>query len=123
MKILTVLCLLAIAIHSVLGGQVLKVWKTPELPAVLATSLTTATLLYPLDLLRALSMQNPGISPLSLVKNFRADFGLKGFVSQGLTSEVGRATTMRTVKFGLFHKVHRRLYGGPPSEGTGRTAH
>ena len=80
-------CALALALPCVLGEQAKR--SVPELPAVLLTSLTTATLLYPLDLLRSLSMQSPGSSVVALVKGFHADFGMRGFVSQGLSSEVG----------------------------------
>lgn len=119
MRVLSfVCCAIAMALPCVHGEQAKRPSAPGELPAVLLTSLTTATLLYPLDLLRSLSMQSPGSSVLSLVKTFHSDFGMKGFVSQGLSSEVGRATVMRTVKFGLFPKVHKRLYGKGVTEGT-----
>ncbi|GMH92440.1 hypothetical protein TrST_g1893 [Triparma strigata] len=95
---------------------------SPETSSVFMSSFATAALLYPLDLLRSLSMTSPGTPVPKLVGDFYKDFGAKGFVSQGLAPEVSRATVMRGVKFALYPRFHRRLFSGKdPHEGTTAT--
>ena len=55
---------------------------SPETSSVFMSSFATAALLYPLDLLRSLSMTSPGTPVPKLVGDFYKDFGAKGFVSQ-----------------------------------------
>ncbi|GMH78267.1 hypothetical protein TL16_g07732 [Triparma laevis f. inornata] len=94
---------------------------SPETSSVFMSSFATATLLYPLDLLRSLSMTSPGTAVPKLVGDFYKDFGAKGFISQGLAPEVSRATVMRGVKFALYPRLHRKLFKKEASEGTTKT--
>jgi hypothetical protein len=76
--------------------------------------------MYPVDLLRSLSMANVGSgkSTLQLVQEFHGNFGLKGFFTQGLVPEVTRATWMRGLKFSLFPILHSAAFGRSDKEGT-----
>ena len=95
------------------------------LPPITAGALTTATVMYPVDLLRALKMSAAaeGVKKgtTQLVKDFHAQHGLKGFVSQGVLPEMLRATYMRVLKFFLFPITHKSMFGMPESKGSGLT--
>ena len=76
---------------------------------------------YPVDLVRALKMSsaaegNVGVG--TLVRNFHAAHGMKGFVTQGVGPEMLRATYMRVSKFFLFPIMHRAMYDKEPSQGS-----
>lgn len=55
---------------------------------------------------------------MTLLKNFHAAHGAKGFVSQGVFPEMLRATYMRVSKFFLFPIAHRAVFNSNPSQGT-----
>jgi solute carrier family 25 (mitochondrial 2-oxodicarboxylate transporter), member 21 len=102
-------------------SQPQSVWAT--LPPITAGALATATLMYPMDLLRALKMSsaadgNAAASTATLVKNFYATHGLKGFVSQGVGPEMLRATYMRVLKFFLFPITHEAVFKQKENKGT-----
>ncbi len=76
-----------------------------------------------MDLLRALKMSsaadgNAAASTATLVKNFYATHGLKGFVSQGVGPEMLRATYMRVLKFFLFPITHEAVFKQKENKGT-----
>ena len=95
------------------------------LPPITCGALTTATTMYPVDLLRALKMSAAaeGVSKGTgeLVKEFHAKHGLKGFVSQGVLPEMLRATYMRVLKFFLFPITHKAVFGMPENKGSAMT--
>ncbi|KAJ1483002.1 hypothetical protein T484DRAFT_1623477 [Baffinella frigidus] len=95
------------------------------LPPITCGALTTATTMYPVDLLRALKMSAAaeGVSKGTgeLVKDFHARHGLKGFVSQGVLPEMLRATYMRVLKFFLFPITHKAVFGTPENKGSAMT--
>ena len=95
------------------------------LPPITCGALTTATTMYPVDLLRALKMSAAaeGVSKGTgeLVKEFHAKHGLKGFVSQGVLPEMLRATYMRVLKFFLFPITHKAVFGTPENKGSAMT--
>eukprot|EP00729_Bicosta_minor_P021080 gene21080-21034_t len=97
------------------------VWA--QLPPITAGALSTAVTMYPVDLVRALTMSaagdgRAGVGVGTLLREFHAAHGAKGFVTQGVGPEMLRATYMRVLKFFLFPITHRALYGKNPSEGT-----
>ena len=55
---------------------------------------------------------------MTLLKNFHAAHGAKGFVSQGVFPEMLRATYMRVSKCFLFPIAHRAVFNSNPSQGT-----
>lgn len=81
--------------------------------------MATAVAMYPVDLVRALKMSSAaeGGSIPTLLKNFYAQHGAKGFVSQGVGPEMARATYMRVLKFFLFPIMHRNLFGTDVAQG------
>jgi hypothetical protein len=101
-------------------SQPQSVWAT--LPPITAGALATATLMYPMDLLRALKMSSAAdgkaTSTAQLIKNFYATHGLKGFVSQGVAPEMLRATYMRVLKFFLFPITHEAVFKKKENVGT-----
>ncbi len=89
-----------------------------ETTSILCSSFLAALLLYPVDVLRSLSMMSPGTPLPVLLKDFIGSYGLGGFLKQGIVPELTRATLMRGVKFTLYPMIHRHLYKKAPSEGT-----
>lgn len=100
-----------------------SVWAT--LPPITLGALSTATLMYPVDLVRALRMSTANDAAprtiAALLRDFYALHGLKGFVTQGVGPEMLRATYMRVLKFFLFPITHQAIYGRPEKQGTGLT--
>lgn len=88
------------------------------LPPVTAAAVVTSITMYPVDVIRAICMANPGITPPVALQNFVANHGLKGFVQQGLAAEITRASFSRMIKFWLQPIAHQRFYGKPEGKGT-----
>lgn len=90
------------------------------LPPITAGAFSTATIMYPVDLVRALKMSSAdaGAGTATLIKNFHAAHGMKGFVSQGVFPEMLRATYMRVSKFFLFPICHEAMFDSKPAQGT-----
>lgn len=90
------------------------------LPPITLGALSTATIMYPVDLVRALKMSSAegNLGTVQLLRNFHAAHGMKGFVSQGVLPEMLRATYMRVSKFFLFPIAHRAMWDKDPSKGT-----
>jgi solute carrier family 25 2-oxodicarboxylate transporter 21 len=80
----------------------------------LASSFVAAALMYPFDLIRALSMANAGssLTTIELLRNFKNIHGYKGFFTQGLVPEVVKATWARFVKFSLYPICHKLITNG-----------
>eukprot|EP00667_Euglena_gracilis_P013237 EG_transcript_13643 len=57
----------------------------------------------------------------TLLREFHARHGLKGFATQGVVPEMLRATYMRVLKFFLFPITHQAMYGKPETKGNGFT--
>jgi len=96
-----------------------------QLPPITAGALSTATLMYPVDLMRALKMsaaaEGRGGTAVQLIKEFHAVHGLKGFATQGVLPEMMRATYMRVLKFFLFPITHKAMFNRPESKGNPAT--
>ena len=122
---------LALAFATPVAGQNQVVKPSPpkanpmkEIPPILAAAFTAAAVMYPVDLLRSLKMANAGGPPMStlqLVSEFKNNFGISGFFTQGLVPEVSRATWMRGVKFSLFPLIHYKFFGREEKNGSPAT--
>lgn len=74
-------------------------------------AVSTAGLMYPVDVMRALKMSSAGSStPFSLTAHYKA-FGVRGFVSQGVVPELVKSSSMRISKFFLFPVACDALWG------------
>merc|ERR1711988_1900885 len=88
------------------------------LPPVCAGAFVTSIVMYPVDVVRAICMANPGTGAGAALSGFLKAHGVMGFVKQGLVAEVTRATISRGVKFFMFPIVHTGVYGVPDTKGT-----
>jgi len=89
-----------------------------SLPPIMSASFTTAGLMFPMDLVRAIRMGSPGTSStFSLLGDFHAKYGLRGFFTQGVVPEVMRAGYMRCLKFFLFPVTFQHMWSKPASQG------
>lgn len=91
------------------------------LPPVCGAALVTSIVMYPVDVVRAICMSNPGTGPGAALSGFLKAHGVAGFVKQGLVAEVSRATISRGIKFFMFPIVHQNMYGVPDTKGTPMT--
>merc|ERR1712038_1901608 len=76
---------------------------------------------YPVDVVRAICMSNPGTGAGAALSGFLKAHGVMGFVKQGLVAEVTRATISRGVKFFMFPICHNGLFGKPETQGNPMT--
>jgi len=74
--------------------------------------------MYPVDVVRAICMSNPGTGAGAALKGFLDTHGVAGFVKQGLVAEVTRASISRAIKFFMQPIVHNAMYGKPETKGT-----
>merc|ERR1712226_1078818 len=74
--------------------------------------------MYPVDVVRAICMANPGTGAGAALSGFLKAHGVMGFVKQGLVAEVTRATISRGVKVFMFPIVHKGVYGVTDTKGT-----
>lgn len=88
------------------------------LPPVCGAAFVTSIVMYPVDVVRAICMSNPGTGAGEALSGFLKQHGMMGFVKQGLVAEVTRATISRGVKFFCFPIVHKAVYGVPDTKGT-----
>jgi solute carrier family 25 (mitochondrial 2-oxodicarboxylate transporter), member 21 len=70
-----------------------------------SAAIATATIMYPVDVLRALKMANETLGA------FVKSHGIKGLFSQGVAAEIGRASMMRVSKFFFFPRICNAFYG------------
>ena len=70
-----------------------------------SAAIATATIMYPLDVLRALNMANESLS------GFVKSHGVRGMFKQGVAAEIGRASMMRVSKFFFFPRICNTFYG------------
>jgi len=88
------------------------------LPPICAGAMVTSVVMYPVDVVRAICMSNPGTGAGAALKGFLDQHGVMGFVKQGLVAEVTRASISRAIKFFMQPIVHRNMYGVPETKGT-----
>merc|ERR1719198_1725856 len=95
-----------------------KATTLDTLPPIGAAAFVTSIVMYPVDVVRAICMSNPGTGAGAALTGFLQAHGVMGFVKQGLVAEVTRATISRGVKFFMFPIVHNGVYGVPDTKGT-----
>merc|ERR1712048_1082987 len=88
------------------------------LPPICAGAVVTSIAMYPVDVVRAICMSNPGTGAGAALSGFLQAHGVMGFVKQGLVAEVTRASISRAIKFFMQPIVHNAMYGKPETQGT-----
>merc|ERR1712137_474131 len=71
----------------------------------------TSVAMYPVDVIRGITMANPGTSALQAYRGFIGAHGYSGFLKQGMAAEVTLRSISRTVKFFMQPVCHRVLFG------------
>jgi solute carrier family 25 2-oxodicarboxylate transporter 21 len=82
-----------------------------------AAAVSTAAIMYPVDVARALKMSSAG-GPAVSIADFYKSHGLKGFVSQGVIPELVKSSSMRVSKFFFFPQFCQLFWGKGPSKST-----
>mmetsp|Transcript_21523 Transcript_21523/g.38029 ORF Transcript_21523/g.38029 Transcript_21523/m.38029 type:complete len:339 (-) Transcript_21523:43-1059(-) len=83
-----------------------------------AAAVTTAGVMYPVDVMRALSMSSAGSKePFSVGAHYQKH-GINGFVSKGVLPELAKSSVMRVSKFFFFPLICEGLWGSGPSKCT-----
>jgi len=95
-----------------------KATSLDTLPPICGGAVVTSIVMYPVDVVRALCMSNPGTGAGAALKGFLEAHGVMGFVKQGLGAEVTRASVSRSIKFFMQPIVHKAIYGKPETQGT-----
>jgi len=95
-----------------------KATSFDTLPPICAGAVVTSVIMYPVDVVRAICMSNPGTGAGEALSGFLKTHGVMGFVKQGLVAEVTRASISRAIKFFMQPIVHKSLYGMPETKGT-----
>lgn len=95
-----------------------KATPVDTLPPICAGAVVTSVIMYPVDVVRAICMSNPGTPAGTALKGFLEAHGFMGFVKQGLVAEVTRASISRAIKFFMQPIVHKGIYGKPETQGT-----
>lgn len=91
------------------------------LPPITAGAVIVSITMYPVDVVRAICMSNPGTGPGAALKGFIDVHGYSGFVKQGLAAEVTRASISRAIKFFMQPVVHQLAFGKSETQGTAVT--
>ena len=79
-------------------------------------AVATATIMYPVDVMRALTMASAGSKEPFNIGKYYQKFGIKGFVSKGVLPEIAKSTVMRVSKFFFFPILCDNLHGKSPKE-------
>merc|ERR1719230_2059529 len=95
-----------------------KATSLDTLPPICGGAFVTSIVMYPVDVVRAICMSNPGTGAGEALSGFLKQHGVMGFVKQGLVAEVTRASISRAVKFFMQPIVHNAMYGKPETQGT-----
>jgi hypothetical protein len=67
-----------------------------------AAAVSTAGLMYPVDVMRALKMASAGSNEAFSIGDFYKKYGIKGMLGQGLLPELLKSSSMRVSKFFFF---------------------
>merc|ERR1719266_2739817 len=95
-----------------------KATALDTLPPITGGAVVTSIVMYPVDVVRAICMANPGTGAGEALSGFLKAHGLMGFLKQGLVAEVTRASISRAIKFFMQPIVHKGIYGVPETKGT-----
>eukprot|EP00397_Hematodinium_sp_SG-2012_P018324 GEMP01018768.1.p1 GENE.GEMP01018768.1~~GEMP01018768.1.p1 ORF type:complete len:305 (-),score=73.18 GEMP01018768.1:1764-2678(-) len=101
--------------------QQMKSGPLAALPPVTTAAIITATVMYPVDVVRALVMANPGVGAGEAVGGFIKNHGFSGFIKQGLGAELMNRTVSRIIKFWLQPVAHEKAFGIKQKDGTAFT--
>ena len=77
-----------------------------------------SALVYPVDVVRALCMSQPGLGPKAAVDGFLKAHGPMGFVKQGMATELARSSVARGLKFWCQPMFHKAAFGREVKDGT-----
>jgi len=91
------------------------------LPPVTMAAIITATVMYPVDVARALVMSQPGVGVGDAVGGFIKNHGVAGFIKQGLGAELMNRTVSRILKFWLQPVAHEKAFGRKQADGNAFT--
>lgn len=83
-----------------------------------AAAAVTAAGMYPVDVMRALTMASAGSGKPFSVGAHYAEHGMQGFVSKGILPEICKSTVMRVSKFFFFPILCDTIFGKTPSQCT-----
>jgi solute carrier family 25 2-oxodicarboxylate transporter 21 len=95
-----------------------KAGPLDTLPPITGGAVVTSIVMYPVDVVRAICMANPGTGAGAALSGFIATHGYAGFLKQGLVAEVTRASFSRMVKFWMQPIMHKNLFGKPETQGS-----
>jgi len=98
-----------------------KATNLDTLPPITGAAVVTSVMMYPVDVVRALCMSNPGMGAGEALSGFVKQHGYMGFVKQGLAAEVTRASISRVLKFWVQPIAHQTAFGKPTGQGTPAT--
>jgi len=95
-----------------------KATKLDTLPPICGGAIVTSIAMYPVDVVRAICMSNPGTGAGAALKGFLEAHGFAGFLKQGLVAEVTRASLSRAIKFFMQPIVHEAIFNKPETKGS-----
>lgn len=98
-----------------------KAGAIDTLPPTFAAAGVMSVIVYPVDVVRALCMSQPGVSAPAAARGFVATHGMIGFVKQGMATEVFRSSLARGIKFWIQPEIHLSLFKKKVGEGTPAT--
>jgi len=82
---------------------------TDTLVPTFAGAAVMSVVMYPVDVVRALCMSNPGTSAKDALSGFLKTHGVIGFVKQGMAVEVFRSSLARGIKFWVQPIANQKL--------------
>lgn len=86
-----------------------KATATDTLPPTFAGAAVMSVVMYPVDVVRALCMSNPGLGAKDALSGFLKTHGVMGFVKQGMAVEVFRSSLARGIKFWVQPLAKKKL--------------
>jgi solute carrier family 25 2-oxodicarboxylate transporter 21 len=95
-----------------------KATAMDTLPPITGGAVVTSIVMYPVDVVRAICMSNPGVGAGEALSGFIKTHGYAGFLKQGLVAEVTRASFSRMIKFWMQPIAHQNLFGRPENKGS-----
>jgi len=94
-----------------------KAGPIDTLPPTFAAAGVMSIAVYPVDVVRALCMSQPGTGAAQALRGFVATHGMSGFVKQGMVTEVVRSSVARGIKFWVQPEAHRFAFGREVKDG------
>lgn len=94
-----------------------KAGSVDTMPPTFAAAGVMSVMVYPIDVVRALCMSQPGVGASTALRGFVANHGMIGFVKQGMVTEVCRSSLARGLKFWVQPMAHKRVFGREVKDG------